>query len=68
MCQNDPSNAELIGRCWGPFQTVLLKSEESECESSDSESTQSDLKDIHSTETRELEGHCCGDAPNDAAT
>ena len=68
MCQNDPSNAELIGRCWGPSQTVLLKSEESECKSSDSESTQSNLKDIHSTETRELEGHCCGDAPNDAAT
>ena len=68
MCQNDPSNAELIGRHWGPSQTVLLESEESECESSDSKSTQSDLDDIHSTETRELEGHCCGDAPNDAAT
>ena len=68
MCQIDPRNAELIGRCCGPSWIVLLKIEESECKSSDSKSTQSNLEDIHSTETRELEGHCHGDAPNDAAT
>lgn len=65
--QSDPSDAELTGRCWGPSWTVLLESEESEHKSSNGNSTQSNLEDIHSTVTRELENHHRGDAPDDAA-
>ena len=65
--QSDPSDAELTGRHWGPSWTVLFESKESKHESSNGDSTQSNLEDLHSTVTRELEDHHNGDAPNNAA-
>jgi hypothetical protein len=55
--------------CWhrGPSRLILYESKESESESSCSETTQSNLEDLHSTDTRELEDFHCGVAPNNSA-
>jgi hypothetical protein len=67
--EEDPSDPEkVIKSSWGPSRTILYESEESSSSSCGGDTPWSDLEDLHSTGTRELEGLCHGNAPDDTAT
>jgi len=68
LSSSDPSDSEQeLESYWGPSWKILYKSEESSS-SSGSSNTLSDVEDLHGTDTRELEGICHGNAPDDTTT